>query len=147
MAYEGGGLSAIWKPDLTTRAGAMNAVNSAKFGFLIVGCFRLLMYAVVIFTAYKGSLPSGPSSSIVVGIWLFEAGLPLLAAWKLHLYKGAYIAPVATLFFILGVLTNMSIIAIVIGVIFIGAFISGVRGAWALKRGTGFDDDLVDTFA
>lgn len=147
MAYEGGGLSAIWKPDLTTRAGAISAVNSAKFGFLIIGAFRLFGYATILFAAFNGGIQNGSVSGLFFGIMLLDIILPLVTAWRLHPLKGAYITPITTVVYVIGILSSLNIVPIVIGAIFTGAFVSGIRGAWALKRDTGFDDDIVDTFA
>lgn len=148
MAYEGVGFSTLWKPDLNTRAGAMSAMSSAKFGFLILGGFRLIMgifsflpvVQTMAFTDY----------AVALAVMVIESCIPLVAAWRLHLNKGAFIAPLATILYVLGVLFNVFMtknpLPLVIGFIFTAVFVSGCRGAWALHRGTGFDDEVYDTF-
>lgn len=144
MAYEGGGFSALWRPDLTTRAGAMSAVNSAKFGFLILGGFRLIIDIVtfpsviqqVPFLGYVGAL----------AVTMIENSIPFFAAWRLHRNKGAFIAPLATILYVLDVVAivwmTKNPIPLIVAAIFTPVFISGCRGAWALYRGTSFDDEV-----
>lgn len=148
MAYEDGGFSALWRPDLTTRAGAMSAVNSAKFGFLILGGFRLII-DIVTFPSVIQQVPF-PGYVGALAVTVIESCIPLFAAWRLHLNKGAFIAPLATILYVLGVVVNVlatkNPIPLVVAAIFTAVFISGCRGAWALYRGTGFDDEVYDTF-
>jgi hypothetical protein len=150
MAYEGGGLLSIWRPDLSTRPGAQAAMDSAKFGFLIVVAFRVVVYGIA---AYAGGLftsataPAGLPAWVVWALLLLDLAIPLFAAWRLHLYQGAFVVPVATLLYVLGILLAPSIGAIVIGAIFTGVFVGGIRGAWALRRGTGFEDDHYTAFS
>lgn len=145
MAYEGGGLGALWRPDLTTRAGAISAVNSAKFGFLIVGTFRLITNALPLFAAIT-TAPDLFFRDVVFAIIALNCILPFFTAWRLHLLKGAYITPITTFLYVIGILATLNIFAMVIGLIFTAVFVSGCRGAWALHRGTGFDDEVYDTF-
>ena len=149
MAYEGGGLISLWKPDITTRSGAMSAMASAKFGFLIVGGFRLVMFIIGAgLSSLSGALASEPLVMWMVLAWfVIDIGLPFLAAYRLHLNQGAYVTPLATATFVLSILLSLGIASIVAGVVFTGAFVSGARAAWAVKRGTGFDDDAIDIFA
>jgi len=150
MAYEGGGLLSIWTPDLSTRPGAEAAMDSAKFGFLIVAAFRIVVYGIA---AYAGGLftgaavPSGLPTWLVGGMLLLDIAIPLFAAWRLHVYRGAFFVPFATLLYVLGILMAPSIGAIVIGAIFTAVFVGGIRGAWALRRGTGFQDDHYTAFS
>ena len=46
MAYQRGGLLQFWKPDLTTRPGAQSAMDAAKFCFLLVAGFRVVIYGI-----------------------------------------------------------------------------------------------------
>jgi hypothetical protein len=150
MAYQGGGLLQIWNPDVSTRAGAESAMDSAKFGFLIIAAFRIVVYGVAASTsglAFDEVAPSGLPVSIVAGILLLDIVVPLLAAWRLHVYKGAFMVPVATVLYVLGIALAPAIGSIVIGIIFTGVFVAGIRGAWALRRGTGFEDDHYATFS
>ena len=145
MAYEGGGFSALWKPDLTTRAGAQSAMNSAKFGFLIVGTFKIFTN---FFTIMAG-VAEAPDNGLLyaaAALAVLDVALPFAAAWRLGIGKGAFVAPVATIFYILGLIGAFNIFSLVIGGIFVAVFISGIRGSWALRRGTGFEEDVYDTF-
>lgn len=152
MAYEGGGIAQIWRPDLTTRPGAMAAMDSAKFCFLIVAAFRAVVYGIA---AYAGGLPAlfggEPGATVpmafIAGGLLLDVGVPLFAAWRLHLYRGAFVVPVATALYVLGMLLSFNILGLIIGAIFTGVFVGGIRGAWALRRDTGFEDDHYATFS
>lgn len=151
MAYQGGGLLQLLKPDLSTRPGAESAMDTAKFGFLLVAGFRILVYGVAV--AYAGGLftsatmPSDMSASLVAAVVLIDIGVPLIAAWRLHVYKGAFVVPIATILYVLGIVLAPGLGSIVIGVVFTAVFISGIRGAWALRRGTAFEDDYYETFS
>lgn len=129
MAYQGGGIIQIWRPDLTTRLGAQSAMDSAKFCFLLVAGFRTLVYAIGAF-GFGLELAAEPEAmGALAAIALIQIGLPLLAAWRLHLYKGAFAAPIATALYVLGILASATPVSLIIGAIFTGAFVSGIRGA------------------
>ena len=64
----------------------------------------------------------------------------------LHVYKGAFAVPIATALYVLGILAAPGLGSIVLGAVFTAVFIGGMRGAWALRRGTGFEDDYYATF-
>lgn len=149
MAYEGGGLRQIWQPDLTTRAGAQSAMDSAKLCFLIVAGLRTLLYGFFALTSglsFRGLGGGRVAASLLAVAVLTDIILPLVAAWRLHIYKGAFVVPLATALYVLGIVLAPSIGGVIIGAIFIGAFVGGVRGAWALRRGTGFAEDHCATF-
>jgi hypothetical protein len=149
MAYEGGGLIQFLKPDLSTRQGAQSAMDSAKFGFLLVAGFRAIVYGLA---ALGGGLSFDTAGASEMPAWLVAAlvlidiALPLVAAWRLHIYKGAFVVPVVTALYVFGIVLAPSIGSVVIGAVFTAIFIGGIRGAWALRRGTGFEDDLNTTF-
>lgn len=146
MAYQGGGLLQIWKPDLTTRVGAQAAMDSAKFGFLILAGFRFLVFAFAAFLARADLAAVPEAAAALAGVALFQVALPLLAAWRLHLYKGAFAVPIATGLYVLGILADLTLLSIVFGIIFTGVFVGGIRGAWALRSGRAFEDDFQATF-
>ena len=147
MAYQGGGLLQFVNPDLTTRPGAQAAMDSAKFCFLIVAGFRIVLYAIAGIGA-SSSTDIAPAQlwTAVAFVLLLDLGLPLLAAWRLHVYQGAFVVPVATAFYVLGIILSFNIAGLVLGVLFTAVFIGGIRGAWALRRGKGFEDDYYATF-
>ena len=149
MAYESGGLVKFFSPDLSTRPGAEAAMDSAKFCFLLVGGFRIVIYGI----AYVGggivlgtSAPPALTAAVLAALAL-DIGLPLFAAWRLHVYQGAFVVPVATAMYAIGILLTPSPAGIVLGALFTAVFIGGIRAAWALRRGTGFEDDYYATFS
>lgn len=149
MAYEGGGLQRIWNPDVSTRLGAQSAMDSAKFAFLIIAGFRVVVYGIAAATSglsLDDVAQSGLPASALAAIALLDVLLPLVAAWRLHFYKGAFVVPAATLLYVLGQVMALTIGSLVIGAIFTGVFVGGIRGAWALRRGTSFEDDHYATF-
>ena len=148
MAYQGGGLLQFLNPDLSTRPGAQSAMDSAKFCFLIVAGFRIVIYAFIGFASATTLGAASVEPWLVIGLTLLiDIGLPLLAAWRLHVYQGAIVVPVATAFYVLGILLSFNIAGLVIGLLFTAVFVGGMRGAWALRRGTGFEDDYYATFS
>ena len=142
MAYESGGLLKFWKPDLSTRLGAQSAMDSAKYCFLLVAGFRIVTYGLIALGQGFSAIPLP-----IVAVALLEIGLPLVAAWRLHVYQGAFLVPVVTVLYVLGILLALSIASIVIGALFISVFVGGIRGAWALRRDAGFEDDYQATFS
>jgi hypothetical protein len=149
MAYETGGLLQFFSPDLSTRPGAQSAMDSAKFCFLLVAGFRIVLYAIAALgtgVAFGPTLPAAVTASLLASLAL-DIGLPLAAAWRLHLYKGAFVVPVATGFYVVGILLAPAVGSIVIGTLFTAVFVGGIRAAWALRRGTGFEDDYYATFS
>lgn len=70
-----------------------------------------------------------------------------LAAILLRSGRGAIPAIIATILYFFDLLLGGNILSWVIGVLLLAAMIGGVRGALALRRGTGFSDDTYETFA
>jgi hypothetical protein len=150
MAYQSGGLIQFVNPDLSTRVGAESAMDSAKFGFLVVVAFRCIIYGLAFFAvglSAAGPIPEGMAPAVVIATVLLDIGLPLFAAWRLHVYKGAFVTPVVTIIYVLGIMLSLNIAGFFIGALFTAVFIGGIRGAWALRRGTGFEDDMYATFS
>lgn len=76
MAYQGGGIRQIWMPDLSTRVGAQSAMDSAKFGFLILAGFRILVFGFAAVAA-RADLAAAPEAAAgLAGVALFQIGLP-----------------------------------------------------------------------
>lgn len=149
VAYQSGGLLQFVNPDLSTRAGAQSAMDSAKFGFLIVTAFRVVIYALAAFAAGSsatGPIPAGIPLATVAVMVLLDIGLPAITAWRLHVYKGAFITPVTAIVYVLGIVLSLNIPGMVIGALFTAVFVGGIRGAWALRRDRGFSDDMYATF-
>ena len=147
MAYESGGIGRFFNPDLSTRLGAQSAMDSAKFCFLLVAGFRVVVYGIAALGSgfrFDSNVPTGVAA--MVAVVALEIGLPLVAAWRLHVYKGAFVTPIATLAYVLGHLLALSPAGLVIGALFTAVFVGGIRGAWALRRRTDFEDDYAATF-
>lgn len=148
MAYESGGLIKFFNPDLSTRPGAQSAMDSAKFCFLLVAGFRIVIYGIMFATGgmvLGMNAPSALTAAVLAALAL-EIALPLLAAWRLHVYQGAFVVPVATVLYVVGILLAPSPAGLVLGALFTAVFVGGIRATWALRRGTGFEDDYYATF-
>jgi hypothetical protein len=150
MAYESGGLLKFVNPDLSTRLGAQSAMDSAKFCLLIVAGFRILAYVIATVSggaSWGMASPSDIPVTLLAATVLIDIALPLFAAWRLHIYKGAFVLPITTLLYVVGILMAPDIRAIVIAALFTAVFVGGIRGAWALRGNTQFEDDHVATFS
>lgn len=146
MAYEGGiggTFKSLWSPDLTTRAGALNAAQTASTALFIVAAGRALLLWLSVGTALTGLIAQG---NPIILIALAEIVLMLAAAAMLRQGRGIILAILATLLYFLGLLVNGTIVGWVVGAVILGAMVGGVRGVQALRRGKGFSDDVYDTF-
>jgi hypothetical protein len=147
MAYQGGGLLKFIRPDLTTRLGAQSAMDSAKFCFLLVAGCRIVFYLIAgVGVGFSGAINALGATAVLLVVLAVDIAPPLVAAWRLHVYKGAFVTPVVTVLYFLGILSSMTPASIVIGILFTAVFVGGIRGAWALRRDTGFEDDYAATF-
>lgn len=149
MAYESGGLLKFFSPDLSTRPGAQSAMDSAKFCFLLVAGFRIVLYGIALgggAVVLGMNAPSALTAAVIAALAV-DIALPLFAAWRLHVYQGAFVVPVATALYVIGILLAPSPAGIVIGALFTAVFVGGIRAAWALRRNTGFEDDYYATFS
>ncbi|WP_077148483.1 hypothetical protein [Sphingopyxis sp. KK2] len=148
MAYEGGSgntFKNLWSPDLTTRAGALNAAQTASLALYIVGFGRLfLLWLTVGFDNLVALI--GQANPILL-IAVAEIALMLIAATMLRSGRGAILAVIAAALYAIGMLVSGTIFSWIVGIIMFAAMVGGVRGAWALSRGRGFSDDVIDTFA
>lgn len=146
MAYEGGiggTFKTLWSPDLTTRAGALSAAQSASTALFVIAVGRAFLLWVSTGTALTGLIAQGHP---VILLALAEIGLMLAAAVMLRKGRGVILAVVATLLYFLGLLVSGTILGWVVGAVMLGAMVGGVRGALALRRGKGFTDDVYETF-
>lgn len=148
MAYQGGiggTFKNLWSPDLTTRAGAQSAMDSASTVFSIVAGFR----AVGVFlTAGVGPYLAAIAEGNVIALMIAgEIALMIVAAVMLRRGRGLIFAVIGAILYFLGLLANGNILSWVIGALLLGAMVGGIRGARAMSRNTGFDDELVDTFS
>jgi hypothetical protein len=148
MAYEGGSgntFKNLWAPDLTTRAGALNAAQTAALAlYIVAGASAFMLFASLGFDNLMALL--GQAHPVLL-LTLAQLALMLIAATMLRRGRGAILAIISAVLYALGMLLNGNIINWVVGIIMFAAMVGGVRGAWALSRGRGFSDDVVDTFA
>lgn len=137
---------AFWDVDLTTRSGAETATSQGALacfitaGLTVVGAF--FFGGIVGFDTVEGQITIG-----VIGV---QAVIALIAGLRLRATKGAFwgIAVVAMLVLeiINKLVTLTGLGGLVINGIMLVMVVQGVRGAWALRRGTGFEDDDVEAF-
>ena len=136
----------FWHIDLSTRAGARSAAYQGS-----IACFIFCGMAVlglVVFGGLAGiSTPQG--LSVVFGAGL-EAVVGLVAGLRLRSGKGAYWGIAVTILAaleLIGKAVTLSPGGVVLtGLVLIMA-VQGVRGAFALGRKDGFEDDDIDVFA
>jgi len=149
MAYESGGLLKFVNPDLSTRLSAQSAMDSAKFCFLLVAGFRVVAYGIATLSggsSWGTTAPSDLPIALLAGLLVLDIALPLFAAWRLHVYQGAFVVPLVTVLYAVGILMAPSAGGIVIGALFTAVFVGGIRGAWAIRRNASFEDDHFATF-
>ena len=135
----------FWHIDLTARAGAMSAAYQgalACFAFCAFGVLGILFGAGLI----GGSSPQGLA---LIGGAALEAVVGLIAGLRLRAGKGAYWAMAAAVLAaleLLGKAVALSFGGVAIDGVILVFMIQGIRGALALKHGTGFEDDDIEVF-
>ncbi len=148
MAYQGGiggTFKNLWSPDLTTRAGALSGTQTASTVLFIIGGLRAALLLLAFGpTQIAQAIVEG---NVIVIITLAIVANMLLAAFLLRRGRGAIPAIIATILYFFDLLLGGNILSWVIGALLLAAMIGGVRGALALRRGTGFSDDTYETFA
>lgn len=137
---------AFWDVDLTTRSGAETATSQGALAcFIIAG---LTVLAAVFFGGMIGL--DTIDGQIAIGVIGLQAVIALVAGLRFRAGKGAFwgIAVVAMLVLeiINKLVTLTGIGGLVINAIMLVVVVQGVRGAWALKSGTGFEEDHVEVF-
>ena len=148
MAYQGGiggTFKNLWSPDLTTRAGALSGTQTASNVLFIIGGLRTVLLLIAFGPALI--LQAVMEGNVVVIITVAIIANMFLAAILLRSGRGAIPAIIATILYFFDLLLGGNILSWVIGVLLLAAMIGGVRGALALRRGTGFSDDTYETFA
>lgn len=145
MAYSDSG-GGFWQADLTTRAGAHTATRQAS-----IACFVFAGFCVVGALAWGGAAgletAQGIGSMIGSGI---EAAIGLIAGLRLRSGKGFYWGALTALLLaieLLAKLIMLSLLGLILPTILLVLIVQGVRGARALSKNVGFDDDDVDVFA
>jgi hypothetical protein len=143
MAYTDQG-HRFWDIDLTTRAGAESATYLGS-----LACFIRAGFTVIGFLFLLGANALvGPQTYYIVIATVIELVTVLVAGFRLRAGKG-FIWGMAA-FLIMSLMLIMSFFSFSIGGIVIYAIFSivifnGVRGAYVLKRGTGFEEDELNS--
>jgi hypothetical protein len=148
MAYQGGvggTFKNLWAPDLTTRAGALSAAQTASTALTIVAALSLLRLWFSVGTDNLIRLVGEADPFILVAI--AQAALMFVAAALLRKGQGIIVGILATLLYFVGTILNGTPTSWIVGAVLLGAMVGGIRGVVALKRGTGFSDDAYETFA
>jgi hypothetical protein len=137
---------AIWDIDLTTRSGAETAADQGGLacfitaGLTVLGA--LLFGGMVGFDTFEGQVTAG-----VIGV---QALIALVAGLRLKAGKGAFwgiaVAVMLALEIINKLFNSLAFGGLVLNALFLVMVVQGTRGAWALRRGTGFEDDQVEVF-
>ncbi len=135
----------FWQIDLTTRAGAKSAAYQGALAcFIFCG---MAVLGLLVFGGLAGiSTPQG--LSIVAGAGL-EAVVGLVAGLRLRSGQGAYwgiAAAVLAALELIGKVVALSIGGLVLTGMVLIITVQGVRGAFALKRAAGFEDDDIEVF-
>ena len=137
---------AIWNPDLTTEDGAMSAAQLGGYA-----CFVAAVLSVVGLVLTYGLYANGSIAAIVGLITLAEIVLYAAAGFRLNAGKGFYLGIVAALLLALELTAKVVAlafsIAMVINLLLLIVTISGVRGAWALRKGIANPEDDAAIFS
>jgi len=137
---------AAWDIDLTTRAGARTGAYQAS---LICFLFAGLSTLGLVFLGGLSGYTKGAISAVVFGVALLEIAVFLIAGFRLRQGKGFYWGVAAALLIVLTLAINLAGLALgaagldLVVLLFLG---NGLRGAHALYRGSGFEDDDIGVF-
>lgn len=131
----------IWNPDLTTRMGAESATDMGGLAcFIYAGLCGLAMALSAGALGYDNAL--GIASLAVLAA---QAVLAVICGFRLRAGKGAYLGAVTLAVMALDLIGKLIALQIgaglIISVILFIVLIQGVRGAFALRRGDGFEDE------
>ena len=144
MAF-GDAAQKFWTTDLTTRAGALSATKSGSTGAFIfcgMGVVGMIFFGLKV--GFTTSL--GIAEIAAAG---FEAAVALIAGLRLRQGKGVIWGGAAAVLVALeglGKVVAMSIGGALLSLAVLIMLINGVRGALALKKDAGFEDDDVEVF-
>ncbi|HEX4848906.1 MAG TPA: hypothetical protein VFV30_12245 [Novosphingobium sp.] len=138
---------AVWDIDLTTRMGAREAARTASTAAFIyagVNTLGLLILGGLVSTVgnYGQTMLNLAPVALVV--------LAIFAGFRLRDGKGLVLGGLLAVVVALGLLIQIASLAIgggtAIGLVVLVLLVQGLRGAWALHRGTGFEDDDTAAF-
>ena len=132
---------AIWNTDLTTEDGALGAAQMGGAACFVAAGLSLLSLVLML-----GMIRTGAAAPLVGLAALIEAGLFLVAGFRLRAGKGVAWGGAAVAMLALELLFKLVALAISIGllinVILLIFTINGIRGALALRKGA-FDAEEV----
>ena len=124
----------FWKIDLTTEDGAANAAA----GLTVLGG--------ILFASTASNAEERIGVLVVAGLSLIVF---LVAGWRLRGGKGAVWGAIAAALLALEIITKLITLSgiggLIINVILLIVVTNGVRGAWALRKGS-FDDATAGIF-
>lgn len=138
---------AAWDIDLTTRAGAKTGAYQAS---LVCFVFAGLSLVGLVFLGGMRGFSQGTVSGVVLGAAVLQIAIFVIAALRLRQGKGFFWGIGAALLIVLALVGNLAGGAIgaaglnLLLLVFLG---NGLRGAWALYRGTSFEDDDIEAFS
>lgn len=137
---------AFWDVDLTTRSGAETATSQGALACFITAGLTVL--AAVFFGGIIGF--DTLDGQIAMGVIGLQAVIALVAGFRFRAGKGAFwgiaVAAMLVLEIINKLITLTGIGGLVINAIMLVVVVQGVRGAWALRSGAGFEDDHAEVF-
>jgi hypothetical protein len=136
---------AVWDVDLTTRAGANTAAYQGALACFVF-CGMAVLGTVMLGATAGFTTINGISAMIGAG---GEALIALIAGLRLRAGKGAYWGIAAAVLLVLEMvvkLISLSIPGLLLSGVVLLVMINGIRGAWALKRSTGFAEDDAEVF-
>jgi hypothetical protein len=135
---------AFYTIDLTTRAGARSAAFQGSVGALIFAVLALLGFVLMAATGFSAPM----ARQVAIGAVL-EMVVALIAAVRLRQGKGAYwgiAAAILLMLELLGALLALSPLGVLLKGVALALLVQGIRGALALKRNAGFEDDDLEVF-
>lgn len=137
---------AIWDADLTTRGGAETAADQGGLAcFIVAGLTVLGAFFLGGMAGFDTA--EGQATVAVIGV---QALIALIAGFRLKAGKGAFWGIAVAVMLVLEIINKLVTMTflggLVLNALFLVMVVQGVRGAWALRRGTGFEDDNVEVF-
>lgn len=136
---------AFWQIDLTTRSGAETAADQGGLACFFVAGFTML--GALVFGGLAGfDTAEGVTTAVLIAI---TALIALIAGLRMRAGKGAFWGIAVALLLVVEIISKLvsfSIGGLIFNVLFLVMVVQGLRGAWALRGQSGFDDDDVEVF-
>ncbi|MBA4162233.1 MAG: hypothetical protein C0515_09200 [Novosphingobium sp.] len=137
---------AAWDIDLTTRAGAKTGAYQAS---LVCFIYAGLSLVGLVFLGGLASFQSGQINGLVFGLAVLQVAIFVIAGLRLRQGKGFFWGIGAALLLVLALLGNLAggaIFAAGLNLLLLVFLGNGLRGAYALHRGTSFEDEDIEVF-